>query len=108
MSFMGGEVLPYVSPTTLLLLGGLMVLSFAASLEVAWQNIRRVWGFTFRQWFMLTTFGYSRLGLRQPEGFSAPVMFYVTLCERHGLVKTYPQSYRQRLLCPKCLEEAAG
>ena len=42
---------------------------------------------------------------KQREGWRGPLPFYAFKCKIHGLVESYPQGYRGRLDCPKCVAE---
>lgn len=58
------------------------------------------------QRFILRVLGEVYVGIEQPPGYSAPVPMYVVRCNVHGLFKTTPHGYSEKLTCMKCVDEA--
>lgn len=59
---------------------------------------------SFTQKLRLKLFGHVSVGYRIEEDWSEPIMHYAFKCPVHGIVVSYPSGYKQRLLCPLCLE----
>ena len=49
--------------------------------------------------------GHLYIGDQMREGWRESLPFYLFECPVHGLVKSYPKGYSNRLECPLCLEE---
>ena len=49
--------------------------------------------------------GYIYLGVEIKEGWKESLPYYLFECPIHGIVKSYPKGYDQRLECPLCIEE---
>ena len=53
----------------------------------------------------LKIFGHVSVGTRMKKGWRAPIEHFAFKCPVHGIVVDYKHGYRERLDCPKCLEE---
>jgi hypothetical protein len=49
--------------------------------------------------------GKKYIGEEAREGWKKPLPHYLFICPVHGLVKSYPSTHKQVLICPKCIEE---
>ncbi len=49
--------------------------------------------------------GRIHLGDYKLPGWKNPLPFYAFICERHGIVVSYPIGHMEKLLCPQFLEE---
>lgn len=59
---------------------------------------------SIRQRLQIKLTGAAYLDHRTRLGWRDNLPFYAFRCPTHGLVVTYPQGYRQILMCPKCME----
>jgi hypothetical protein len=63
--------------------------------------------YSFVKRLRVRIFGYANLEKRQPQGFSAPLMFCLSYCKKHGYYEDYWHgSGIPYLTCPKCLSES--
>ena len=60
---------------------------------------------SLRQKVELKLFGKTCIGYKTKPGWSGYLPFYLVKCEKHGLFETYPEGYREKLVCPKCRVE---
>jgi hypothetical protein len=72
-----------MSDSLVFALGGLGLISFIASMSVAWDNIKKETGLRFTQWLRLTTLGY----VEKDDGW---VLF---TCPAHGLQRDIKHGY---------------
>jgi len=68
--------------------------------------VRKMVELSLPQRLRLRLRGKVPVGYRVKPGWTAPIMHYAFRCPVHGVVVDYPHGYRNRLSCPRCLEES--
>ena len=53
----------------------------------------------------LRMFGYTFIKKNKLEGWRNFIPFYALYCDKHGLQISYPIGWKNKLVCPKCLQE---
>lgn len=64
--------------------------------------------YTTLQKFLLRISGKIKIGSEKKVGWSSPLPLYAFICHKHGIQITYPNGWRETLICPECISEVSA